>query len=176
MEPAAVNTGLSHIRQWLAVAALACLITPAHASVEDQIKAAFLLNFAKFVEWPASQFASPDAPVQLCLQVPEEVAEVIENTLASKSVGRRPMQVQSRQESLSGCHLVYLRGDPDQVRRTLQKLPAPGLLSVYEHPVPQDEGVIRLFLENRKIRFSIDTDSAREQELTISAKLLSVAR
>ena len=84
--------------------------------------------------------------------------------------------MERRPESLDGCDLAYLRGDDHRVRQQLGRLPSPGLLSVYEHPDTVESGVIRLFLEERKIRFSIDVESAQAQQLTVSAKLLSVAR
>lgn len=161
---------------WVLLAAAIGFASPSHAAVGDRVKAAFLLNFAKFVDWPAGHFDAPDSPVQLCLQVPDDVADTIRSSLAGKSVGRRPMRVERRPESLDGCDLAYLRGDDHRVRQQLGRLPSPGLLSVYEHPDTVESGVIRLFLEERKIRFSIDVESAQAQQLTVSAKLLSVAR
>lgn len=152
------------------------LIEPARASVEDQVKAAFLLNFAKFIDWPAGSFDSPSAAMHLCLLTPTAVSDTITNALAGKSVGLRPMQVRPAPDTLDDCHIVYARGSANDVTDSLKRLPGHGVLSVYEHSTSLADGAIRLFLEDRRIRFSIDDSVTKAQGLTVSAKLLSVAR
>ena len=59
---------------------------PASAQSEDQIKAAFLYNFARYVEWPASAFASGNDAVRICMVGSGDFASVVSKTVSGKTL------------------------------------------------------------------------------------------
>jgi hypothetical protein len=67
--------------------------TSAAAQSEDQIKAAFLFNFARYVEWPTGAFESSDATLRICMVGSGDFASVVSETVASKNVGDRAVEV-----------------------------------------------------------------------------------
>lgn len=169
---------MKRLRRVAVVTGVTALLWPAlgAATLEDQVKAAFLLNFAKFVEWPEGTFEHVRQPVTLCVWAGAETVEVIEAALRGKTVGTRPLRVVGMESPDAHCDMVYLRGDRDDVMRLFGALEAPGVLSVYETEERLPAGVIRFFIDERKVRFEVDLDAAERQRLVISSKLLRVAR
>src|SRR3954462_14056099 len=86
-------------------------------SVEYQVKAAFLFNFAKFIEWPTKSFAQPTEPFTFCL-AGDPFGGELEKTIQGETLNGRPLAVRriSPGESVSGCHALYIAAS--ESRRT----------------------------------------------------------
>jgi hypothetical protein len=146
---------------------------------EYEVKAAFLLNFAKFVEWPAQAFTSPSQPIGICVlgQNPfgSSLAEVVEgNQVAGRAFMTRQI---SEAGEAAGCHIVFL-GASERKRLGLLlvqfgQLP---LLTVGETDdfLPSG-GVVCFKVQGGRVRFEIDEAAAGRAGLRISSKLLSLA-
>lgn len=167
--------GLSRLGAVLVAAAL-CLVHGvawSQPDLERKVKSAFIYNFAKFVTWPESSFESPQAPFTICATEPEAV-EALRGVVAGKTVGDRPIRVSAT--PTAGCQIVYVPGQQAaDVQRVLNTQPQPGVLTVYETDQALDNGVIRFFVQNRKVRLEIDRNAASAADLNISSKLLRVA-
>ena len=167
----------------LAVAVLLCgaaLAAPAQQAVdiEQRVKSAYLFNFAKFVTWPEHKFAAPDSPLDVCLRAGEPLAPALEETLAGKTIESHPVQVQRPQDAdgWARCHIAYLGDEPlEQTVVTLRMLAGRGVLTVHEAEHALAGGVVRLYLEDRKLRFEINAAAARREDLQLSSKLMSLA-
>jgi len=142
---------------------------------EDQIKAGYLFNFAKFVEWPAS---APGDSLSVCFVGAEGIQSAFEMNLDDKRVGAHRMTVRSVRESdaVDGCHVLYLDG----------KLPAPLFASFGSSSLPiltvsdaqdftRNGGIISLYTEKNRLRFIINIQNASRAKLHISSSLLQLA-
>jgi hypothetical protein len=167
-----------------ALAALgSCVLAPAPAAAdrpgEYEVKAAFLLNFARLVEWPPEAFGDPRAPLGVAALAPEAVYEDLRRLLHGKTVAGRSVQVRrvAGPGELAGDHVVFLgagsRASLSEVLEATRRLPA---LVVSEQDGHARLGAaINFFLESRKVRFEINPGAAQRAGLKLSARLLQVA-
>jgi hypothetical protein len=147
---------------------------------EYQLKAAYLYNFAKFVEWPADAFAGPNAPLRICVLGQDPFAGDLEQITAGKTVNGRTIQVDHVPEVSQArtCHIVFISSAKnDEIRRTLEGLRGASVLTVGDaKDFVALGGIINLVLEDSRIRFEVNLKAAERERLKISAKLLSLAR
>lgn len=157
-------------------------------SMEYQVKAGFLYNFAKFVEWPGAALP-PGAPLRLGVVASEEVCAVIEQSLAGKTVGDRPLLV----ERLSATRLsdgsplpniLYVHSDSlheaDADGLTLEDLVArigarPVLLVGESAGFAGSGGMIGFVQRGENLRFQVNLASAHRAGLRLSARLSGLA-
>lgn len=161
---------------------LACLLQAQSrqpAPGEAQIKAAFVYNFAKFVEWP-DEAASPAAPMLVGVVGDPQLADVVGETLQGKNVRGHPFLVRHfpSPENLALCHILLVTSqDTLAVQRTLHTARASPTLTIGDLPGFSDQGgVIELVLEDNKFRFEINAGAARRSGLKVSSRLLRLAR
>ena len=159
------------------------LAVPAHAQAptgEAEVKAAFVYNFLKFVEWPGTSFRSPHEPLVVALVGDGPTADATERFLASKLIAGRRLVVRrvAWDESLAGVHAAFVsEGDEGRLRRVLAAASAGSVLSIGEGTrFAGDGGVIGLVVEERKVRFDIDMSVANAAGLKVSSKLLALTR
>ena len=149
-------------------------------AAEAQIKAAFVYNFLKFVEWPATAFGDRQDPFVVGIIGDGATAEATEQFLASKQIGARSLVTRrlAWNDSLIGVHALFVaERDPKKQRRIFAAAAAASVLSIGEGAdFAVRGGVIGLLVENRKVRFDIDVDAAQAAGLQISSKLLALTR
>jgi hypothetical protein len=147
---------------------------------ESQIKAAFVYNFLKFVEWPAETFPRPDAPLVVALVGDGPTADATERFLATKQIGERRIVVRRAgwDEPLTGVHAVFVtEGDGRKLRRVLAAASSMAILSIGEgEDFASSGGIIGLVIEEKKVRFDIDMAVAQATGLKVSSKLLALTR
>lgn len=150
----------------------------AQASADEAtVKAAFVYNFLKFVEWPAHVFGSPQAPVVVAVVGEGEIADATARFLTSKQIGARPIAVRRAMKagSLAGAVAVFLAADVATQRRLFGG--APWVLTIGEgEEFAREGGVIGLLIEDRKVRFDVNLDAAQAAGLKISSRMLALAR
>jgi hypothetical protein len=149
-------------------------------ALEPAVKAAFVSKFAPFVEWPAKAFGAADAPFVICVQGEDEVADLIEraakgNTAWARAIVTRRIQIVSDE---TGCHIAYLAGSQSQsIRSALAALRKAPVLTVTDGAARDEHaGMIDFVLVAGRVSFDIDEQQAAESGLSISSKLLSLAR
>jgi hypothetical protein len=143
---------------------------------EYQIKAAFLLNFAKFVEWPAEDSALP-AAVAICVIGDDPFGSTLDQLVQGESVGLRRIVVR-RNSSVpeDRCHVAYIASPARDTARLLQAL-GPGVLTVGEGSgFLREGGMIAFVIDQRRVRFDVNQAAARNSSVRLSSRLLSVAR
>ena len=171
-------------RQWMTCVAAAILLAPAPAaaqradSSEAPLKAAFLYNFTKFVEWPDTAFAEPSAPFVVCAFADAAFRRELEGILQNEQVhGRQITIAPASLEDPRGCHIAYFaQGEAEQGRMldAIKRLP---VLTVGEgRRFLEQGGQIAFLVENDRVRFAISRRAAEAAGLTVSSKLLRVAR
>jgi hypothetical protein len=149
-------------------------------SKEYQIKAACLLNFARFIQWPAAAFAEPAAPVVVGVLGDDPFGDALEQTFRDESVEGRPFVIKrSRQvEELRNCHMLFVsRSEKDRVPGILAALSTARIATVSEiDGFASRGGILNFYVESGKIRFEINADAAGHNGLTISSQLLKRAK
>jgi hypothetical protein len=147
---------------------------------EYQVKGAFLLNFAKFVAWPANAFKSPDDPIVICILGQNPFGPALESAAQDVSAGKRSIQVRSIQtfQQLGSCHIVFASSaERKRVRGIFEALRDGAVLSVGESEgFLANGGMIAFKVESEKVRIEINQQAAERAGLRISAKLLSLAQ
>jgi hypothetical protein len=146
---------------------------------EYQVKAAYLYNFAKFVEWPAAAFAAPDAPLVIGVFGEDPFGPALDELVRDKTVkGRRCVVRRSvRMRDLRSSHIVFIGASPEPVAQALRELEGASVLTVGESPRLLDEGGIVLFsVDGGRVAFTVHVGAAARARLTISSQLLRLAR
>jgi hypothetical protein len=149
------------------------------AADEYQVKAAFLFNFAKFVEWPESAFTSPGEPISICLLGKNPFGSSLEDAVRGNSIGGRSFVVRevSNAQQANPCHILFVDAyKPKQLRQLLEDLKGFSVLTVGNaEDFTANGGVINFKLKDGRVRFEIAVDAAERAKLRISSKLLSLA-
>ena len=142
----------------------------------EEVKAAFLYNFARFVEWPAKAFEGAASPFVIGIAGDEGIAAELQAMVKDEKVGNRPFQIRScrRPRDGEGCHLLYVGGrvKADEFLDVAKNDP---VLTVGDATDFLRHGGIVQFLTERTVRLRIDLRNARRASLTISSQLLRLA-
>ena len=168
--------------------AIVCLLTLATAgrasaqqirSGEYNIKAAFIYNFTRFIEWPDSAFATPQSPFIVGVIGPDPFGPRLEAVMNGETVKGRPIRIK-RFTSISQadeCHIVFVSGKArTDVKKLSEVLRGKPILTVSDKPdFDQEGGMISLSMAENKIKLIINSTAAKASTLSISSKLLRLA-
>jgi hypothetical protein len=145
--------------------------------VEVHVKAAFLYNFVRFVEWPPEVSADPRSPIMIGIVGHDPFGPVLDEIVEGKTRGGRPIRVRrfDSMEQVEGCQVVY-SADPKKGKAVRLTLAAKPILSVgdYEGAL-RDGNIIAFRLVDDSVRFEISVETAERAGLKISSQLLKVA-
>jgi hypothetical protein len=147
---------------------------------EYQVKAAFLFNFAKFVEWPAGALAPGPAPIAIGIVGQDPFGSMIEDVTRSERVNGREIVVRRLDagDDLRSQHILFI-SESERHRWTeiFASLEGASVLTVGDvEGFTQAGGVIRLTNDDRRIALEISLGAADRAFLKISSRLLSLAR
>jgi hypothetical protein len=173
--------------RWLLLtsALLVTLHSPAQAQddasdLERRVKAAFLYKFAGYVAWPDTCFPDPATPVRIAVLGDEKLQAELTTMVLGHTVNGRPVvvSVYSEEDSLTGVHVLYVaRREAARIPKLRDEARKRSVLLVSEGDDAIDQGsVIAFVLSRRRVRFDISVAGARRSGLTLSSRLLSVAR
>ena len=147
---------------------------------EYQVKAAYLYNFARFVEWPEELFSDENDPLVIGLLGDDPFGEILETTIRGKTINGRRLKVRrlDHKADAVACHLLFVgRSEENHVEEILAELKNVGILTVSDiESFAYVGGIIGFMLIDDHVRFEINSRAANDVGLTISARLLSVAR
>lgn len=144
-------------------------------SLEVAVKASYLYKFAPFVQWPASAIGGPTSPFAICVVGDDPFGPVLDRAVAGQRVEGRPIVIHrlDKADRQSPCQVMYIGGPSSRVKDVLQTMHGAPVLTVTDGPVAP--GIVDFATEGGKVRFRIDDQTAAEDGLTISSKLLSLA-
>jgi TonB family protein len=150
-------------------------------ATEDQVKAAYLLNFAKLAEW--SHQALPDGPSPLVIGVSggeEDFLKLLNATVAGKTVGTHVLIVKpvSSDQDMKSCQIVFFRGSEGKhAQGVIEGVAKAGVLFVGEHEsFLRQGGMINLFLDRGSVRFEVNSDALDRAQIHFSSKILALAK
>jgi YfiR/HmsC-like len=147
---------------------------------EYQIKAAFLFNFAQFVEWPANAFASTNAPFCIGVLGDDPFGAALDETVQGETIDNRKIIVRRARQAgdLKNCQMIFVsKSEKKHVAEILSEMDSKPILTVSEvDGFARQGGIINFYLDGTKVRFEIDPSAARSDGLKISSQLLSLGK
>ncbi len=151
----------------------------AEEPTEYQVKAVFVFNFARFVEWPPQAFTAPNEPFVIGIVGPDPFGARLDEAVRGEQVGQHPLLVRRfrNADEIGDCQILYIdRSEGAQLSRILAALNRRSTLTVTDLDGAAQRGVMIQFLtESNRIRLRINVGAARAAGLTISSKLLRPA-
>ncbi len=150
-----------------------------HTATEYEVKAAFLLNFARFVEWPPRAFESATAPLGVCVLGEDPFGRTLDVVAAGKMSGDRTLMVRrgKKLEELGGCEILFIsaseRSRLPEIFTALRN--APVLTVGDSEDFAARGGGVQFTLEDSHVHFIINADATERAGLKVSSKLLSLA-
>lgn len=172
-----MRSDLRHFPAMLALlAACAGAAAIAQPVPEQELKAAFVYNFAVFTEWPQDALAA-NAPIVLCTGANSALSPALHN-LNDKVVNGHKLAVRAAASGLRACHLLVLgSADREQWNQIKRDLAGTHVLTVSDDSrISQDGAMIALSMVNQRVGFDVDLGAARSARLQLSSKLLRLAR
>ena len=153
---------------------------PADAVTEYDIKAAFLLNFAKFVVWPDSSFQDSSSPIIIGILGNDPFGSVLDNIVKNEKVkGRKIIVKRSKQLSdLRGSHILFVSSsEQSRLGSIIHETSGWHALTVGDVPgFANHGGIINFVIRDNKVKFEINTAAANTADLKISSQLLKLAK
>lgn len=164
----------------VALLLLAVLGSVARADTEFEVKAAYLVNFAKLVEWPASAFPAGKGTLIVGVVGRGGVSEELGLAVSGASVGGRAIQVRhvsaADGAALAACHVVFVT-EAERVEIVVAAVQGRPVLVVGEsEDFVRRGGAIGFVKDGGTVKFEANPKAADRNGLSISAKLLRVAR
>lgn len=162
--------------------AMAFLISPAalnpQAGSEYDVEAAYLLNFGKFVQWPAD-IVRAETSFDICILGQDPFKGKLQNLVANGRVDGKPMHQRpiANTTEEEGCSIVYVaESEEAHLAKTVATFEGRGELLVSGLPhFLDDGGTIQFVIERHRVRFEVNLDSASKGGLIVSSELLKVA-
>ena len=147
--------------------------------LEYQVKAAFLFNFAKFVEWPEHAFADSTAPIVIGIIGVDPFGNDLDSMVVGQTIRGRNLEVKRfrRLADLQFCHILFISASElPRLKRILEKINNASVLTVSEVAnFTNAGGIINMFNLENKVRFAINLNSAAHSGIKISSRLLKLA-
>ena len=147
---------------------------------EYEIKAAYLLNFPNFVDWPGSINQDLQSPIHLCLLGSDPLGSALSRMMADRLSRGRSLLLRrvSRTDPVSDCQILYIGpSESKHVPQILDSLHNVSALTVGEtDQFAAQGGMIQLVMEDNRIHFKINPTAASEAGIRISSKLLALAQ
>ncbi|MCW8930068.1 MAG: YfiR family protein [Gammaproteobacteria bacterium] len=144
------------------------------------LKAAFLYNFARLVEWPTNTSKQDSDPVRLCF-IGQDPFDNALHTIQNKKVSGRPLIIQRfiDLKDAPKCHILFIsRSEESQLATILNFTQQYPILTISEIPnFAEENGHIRFFLSNNeKLNLEVNLESVKNSGLIISSRILTLAK
>lgn len=154
---------------------------PQDGSVSDyHAKATILLNLFRFTEWPSDSFPSPAAPWVVCIVGADPFGASLAAVFDLREVHQRRFRIDRMGEgdSTAGCHVAFITSaDEGRLAAVVGRTNGRPTLTVSDAPsFVNAGGMVMLFNEGGRVRFSINEPAVRASGLRMSALLLSLSR
>lgn len=151
----------------------------AGATKEYQIKAAFLFNFTQFIEWPPPAFAHAEAPLIIGVVGTDPFGSILDEIVRGEKVGTHPLLIQRPRQlaEMQACHLLFIsNSERARFSEIFAALRGHHVLTVGEgQRFVRQGGMIQFVTLRNRVRFGVNADIIRSENLTVSSRLLKLA-
>ena len=145
---------------------------------EYDVKAAFLYNFAFFVEWPEKTFSRPDSPFVIGVLGSDPFGTTLDEIIKDERVGSHPLILHrfNRIEEMTRCHILFIASSEERrLKDILRKIKNQPVLTVGDMPNFAESGGMIGFTAETRVGVVINPQPLRATGLTVSAKLMRLA-
>ena len=152
---------------------------------EYAVKAAYLFNFAKFVQWPDGTFDNAASPIIIGVLGEDPFGGELDRTVEGKSIDGHPIRIkrfgafdENRIYQFQKCNILFIAySEKDNIKGILEALNGTNVLTVSEiEQFPNLGGMVLFDQEGQRITLGINLGAAQKEKLKISSKLLQVAK
>jgi hypothetical protein len=177
---------VSGLHSRITVLALACVVLGVPAlqaqnpkPTDYDVKAAYLYNFGRFVEWPAKVAVAQSGHFTVCVLGQDPFGPSLDTTLAGETIGGKSIvakRISNPQES-DDCQILFLSPtESGRAKKIVAELDKKAVLTVSDMPqFAQLGGMIQFVLEEKRVRFEVNLTATQRAGLTLSSELLKVA-
>ena len=153
--------------------------TDSSDSSEYLIKAGFTYNFAKLMEWPSGAFAQSDSPIVIGVLGTDPFNGTLDQVLKGKQANCRAFEVKHLKwgADLRGCNILFVSdSETAHLDELFHNIKGLSILTIGDTPgFAQRGGIINFVVEDNRVRFEINADAAKQANINISSRLLSLA-
>lgn len=165
---------------WFVAASFCAVAAQSDQPTEYAVKAAFLFNFTKFVEWPESVFENSQSPIVIGIVGHDPFGDSLLNIISGQKVqGRAVLVVKYRHgEDLRHCQVLFISAS-ERLRAVeiLSQLKEASVLTVSDiDGFAEAGGDMQFVMQENRVHFVVNLDAATQSKLRVSAKLLALAR
>ncbi len=162
---------------WVLVA-VSCLHSQQANPTEYEVKAAYLYNFGKFVEWPAKVTAASEL-FSICVLGDDPFGATFDATIASESINGKKVAVKriTKPQDAVSCRILFISSSEEsRLKEILATLDKTSVLTVSDiSQFTRRGGMIRFVMDANRVRFEVNLTIAEHAGLTLSSQLLKVA-
>lgn len=146
---------------------------------EYEVKATYLYNFSRFVEWPAKDTETQSGPFVICVLGKDPFGPALNAILADEATSGKTVvaqRVPTPQDAMN-CRVLFISSsESTRLKQILATLGDASVLTVSELPeFTQRGGMVQFISEGNRVRFEVNLASAEHAGLTLSSELLKVA-
>jgi hypothetical protein len=145
----------------------------------DQVQAAYLYNFGKFVRWPTVAPANRSGSFTICVLDQDPFGGVLQSRLSGESVNGKPVTVKrlAKAQDAEACHILFISSSQSRdLKQILAAVDREAVLTVSDLPdFSRRGGMIQFVLVGDRIRFEINLEGAERSQLVFPSELLKVA-
>lgn len=147
------------------------------ASLEQAVKASFLVKFAPFVEWPSGAPAGTAKDFVICIAGDDPFGPVLDDVVRGQRVAGRPVNVRRLGEGVNAgnCQMLFAGRSTDPGYAPFSAISGQPVLTISDTSSGVRGAMIQLVMQSGRVRFAIDDSAARANGLVISSKLLGLA-
>ena len=177
-----------YLRVWQSSTAVIVMLALLHVTVlyaqkpkvsEYQVKATYLYNFGRFVQWPPNATTAKGDSFSICVLGRDPFGPSLDSTLAGETMDGKPLAAKriSTPRDAEGCRILFISStEENHLKEILAALDESSILTVSDMPAfSRRGGMIQFVLEGDKVRFEINLTKAESAKLTLSSELLKVA-
>jgi hypothetical protein len=146
---------------------------------EQEIKAAFIYNFTRFIDWPPQAYSAVNAPFIIGVVGNDPVSASLADLVKDEKLGNHIITVQrfSDLKQISQCNILFISAEEaSRNNKLILSINRRGILTVSDVPdFSKWGGIVRFFKAENRLRLEINPIEAKAAELTISSKLLNIS-
>ncbi len=173
------SAGLAAVALASLLAWFPTLLAQSPKPTEYQVKAVYLFNFGRFVEWPPNVATPRSEPFAVCVLGQDPFGATLDAALAGESIDRAPVVAKRipRPEDAVHCRVLFISSSEEsQLRGVLAALDKTSVLTVSDMPqFARRGGMVQFLLDGNKVRFEVNLDATQHAGLNLSSDLLKLA-
>ena len=163
-----------------ALAGVSILHSQQSKPAEYEVKAAYLYNFGRFVEWPAKVASDKSDSFRICVLGQDPFGRILDEALSGETIDGKHVVAKriTKSSEAVDCRILFISSSEEKrLNDTLMAIDKAGVLTVSDIPeFLQRGGMIQFVLDSNRVRFEINLIAAQNASLTLSSELLKVAK